>query len=156
MGIASRGDKAFSCNMSNPTFRTNRLDVLHPRPEPLRRANSRLPIASVQYPVVSSCSRNEGTAGARQVTIHASVTGKFVEVAVVDNGSGLAGCDFSKIFDPFFTTKQNGMGMGLAISRTIVEAHGGKIWAVSVPEGGAAFRFTLPFAADGMEQCAGI
>ncbi len=49
-----------------------------------------------------------------------------------------------QIFDPFFTTKPNGMGMGLAISRTIVEAHGGRIWAENKNGGGARFRFTLP------------
>ena len=57
----------------------------------------------------------------------------------------------AQIFDPFFTTKPNGMGMGLAISRTIIESHGGRIWAENKSGGGAAFRFTLPIAeANGM------
>ena len=64
-----------------------------------------------------------------------------------DTGAGLPVDDPDKIFEPFFTTKANGMGMGLTISRTIVESHGGRLWATQNPQGGAAFRFTLPVGA---------
>jgi two-component system sensor kinase FixL len=50
------------------------------------------------------------------------------------------------VFEPFMTTKQEGMGVGLSIRRTIVEAHAGATWARTSPEGGAAFTFTLPAA----------
>ena len=73
----------------------------------------------------------------------------IVEIAVGDAGHGIPADALARIFDPFFTTKPNGMGMGLAISRTIVEAHGGRLWAENRNGGGAAFRFTLPIAEEG-------
>jgi two-component system sensor kinase FixL len=65
-------------------------------------------------------------------------------VAVSDRGTGIASEDIVHIFEPFFTTKASGMGMGLAISRTIVQAHGGEIRAANNALGGATFAFTLP------------
>jgi len=72
--------------------------------------------------------------------------GSSVEVLVADNGCGLPHEHFDRVFEPFFTTKPNGLGMGLAISRSIIEAHGGRLWAEPNPNGGATFRFTLPAA----------
>jgi signal transduction histidine kinase len=69
-----------------------------------------------------------------------------VEVAVTDRGHGIARADMSKLFESFFTTKQRGMRLGLSIARSIVESHGGRIWAESDAGGGATFRFTLPAA----------
>ena len=68
----------------------------------------------------------------------------MVEIAVADTGAGIAAEHLDSLFSEFMTTKSGGMGIGLPISRTIVEAHGGKIWAENRPEGGAVFRFTLP------------
>lgn len=65
-------------------------------------------------------------------------------VSVIDRGHGIPRDHLSKIFDPFFTTKEDGMGMGLSISRTIIEAHGGHLWAEPTLEGGATLSFTLP------------
>ncbi len=77
------------------------------------------------------------------VTAHLAKSGD-VEVRVSDNGPGIPDDLLARLFDPFFTTKTNGMGMGLAVSKTIIEAHHGKIWAENRPEGGACFSFTLP------------
>jgi two-component system sensor kinase FixL len=70
----------------------------------------------------------------------------MVEIAVADTGSGFADGVETNLFQTFFTTKEAGMGVGLSISRSIVEAHGGRMWAESNPSGGATFRFTLPAA----------
>ena len=83
----------------------------------------------------------------RRVSVTALLCGpQTVEIAVNDSGCGIPADKLAHIFDPFFTTKPNGMGMGLPISRTIIEAHGGRLWAENNNEGGASFRFTLPIA----------
>ncbi len=72
----------------------------------------------------------------------------LVMVSVADTGSGISPETMAKLFQPFMTTKKDGMGVGLSICRTIVEAHGGAIWAETNPDGGATFRFTLPSASE--------
>jgi two-component system, LuxR family, sensor kinase FixL len=74
---------------------------------------------------------------------------EMVEVFVSDTGQGLGPEAAEQLFQPFFTTKSQGMGVGLAISRTIIEAHGGRIWAEANPRGGTIFRFTLPAVQQG-------
>jgi len=84
-------------------------------------------------------------ASQRLLTVSAKTTGgKTVEVSVSDTGAGIAPDKIERLFEPFFTTKPNGMGMGLAISQTIIEAHGGKIWGGNNETRGAVFFFTLP------------
>ena len=68
----------------------------------------------------------------------------MVEIGVADTGSGIAPEISAQLFQPFITTKRQGMGVGLSISRTIVEAHGGLIAARPNPGGGTVFGFTLP------------
>jgi signal transduction histidine kinase len=65
-------------------------------------------------------------------------------ISVSDTGVGLPAQQAARIFDAFFTTKPEGTGMGLPISRTIIESHGGRLWAAANPERGATFHFTLP------------
>jgi len=69
-----------------------------------------------------------------------------VEIAVNDTGAGIAKERAEQIFESFFTTKSTGMGMGLSISRSLIEAHGGRLWAENSEGGGASLRFTLPVA----------
>ncbi|MGA2620467.1 MAG: PAS domain S-box protein [Thermoguttaceae bacterium] len=82
-------------------------------------------------------------ADSRRITIQTSLGDAAVEVVVSDCGVGLPPGSETKIFEPYVTTKPQGLGMGLSIVRTIVEAHGGRLWATSSAEGGAAFHFTL-------------
>jgi len=83
-------------------------------------------------------------AGKRAVTVHVRRMAAWAEVAVSDTASGITEENLKRLFEPFFTTKPTGLGLGLAISHTIIEAHGGRLWAENNPAAGATFRFTLP------------
>ena len=80
------------------------------------------------------------------VTVSVRSVGATVEIAVSDNGHGIAEDNILSVFKPFFSSKLNGLGMGLAISRGIIEAHGGRLWAKNNEAGGATFTFSLPAA----------
>jgi C4-dicarboxylate-specific signal transduction histidine kinase len=81
----------------------------------------------------------------RAVTVAVAADGPGrVIVTVRDTGPGLPPGDPERVFEKYFTTKPNGMGMGLAISRSIVESHGGRLWAAPAADGGAVFTFILP------------
>jgi signal transduction histidine kinase len=88
--------------------------------------------------------------GSRLLTIRAHNEESCVVTQVADTGMGVV--DFDAIFDSFFTTKDKGMGMGLSISRSIVEAHSGRLWGEANAGGGTSFSFTVPHAAGGDEH----
>ena len=86
----------------------------------------------------------------REIRISTARTGgKLIEVAVTDTGTGLPPDGPQRVFETFFTTKPDGMGIGLSICRSLVEAHGGRLTAESNEREGATFRFTLPMSAAG-------
>jgi signal transduction histidine kinase len=88
-------------------------------------------------------------AGARSVWVSAVQSGAhLVHVVVGDSGPGIPPGSERRLFEAFYSTKSGGMGMGLSIARSIVESHGGKIWAANGQEGGAEFHFTIPRAAE--------
>lgn len=84
--------------------------------------------------------------GIKQLKVNTCLDDDYVEISVSDNGPGLPDNKSLQIFEPFVTSKPEGLGMGLAISKTIVEAHRGRIWTAQNPNGGAEFHFTLPLA----------
>jgi C4-dicarboxylate-specific signal transduction histidine kinase len=85
----------------------------------------------------------------RMVAVSLSRSGKCALLAVRDRGSGIAAEHRPKLFESFFSTKGNGMGLGLSITRTIVEAHGGRVWAENAPDEGTVFQAELPLAVAG-------
>ena len=82
---------------------------------------------------------------ARQLVISTrNIDQDRVQVTVEDSGTGLDPNTLARIFEPFYTTKPSGMGMGLSISRSIVQNHGGRLWATANDGPGTNFHFTLP------------
>ncbi|MCY1745878.1 sensor histidine kinase [Ensifer sp. SL37] len=88
----------------------------------------------------------------KKIFVRTSVGPDEVRVVVEDHGVGLEGTDVERLFEVFHTTKPKGMGIGLSVSRSIIEAHKRKMWAESIPSGGAIFGFALPFDKDSVDR----
>ena len=89
----------------------------------------------------------ERSPGDRWVLVRtAEADGGGVELTVEDSGKGIAEGDLARVFEPFFSTKREGLSIGLSISRSIVQVHGGKIWAENSARHGAIFHCVLPVA----------
>jgi signal transduction histidine kinase len=97
--------------------------------------------------IINSIEATKDVDGIREIVIKSQrAENAQVLVSVSDTGTGFAPQLAEQIFDPFFTTKPHGTGMGLRISRSIVESHGGRLWAVGTPGRGATFHLSLPTA----------
>jgi signal transduction histidine kinase len=95
---------------------------------------------------ISETDASQTDARVREVKVSTARSNPHAEIRVGDTGPGITAGDLKSVFDPFFTTRPQGMGMGLAIVRTIVEAHRGQIFAENKPSGGAQFTIRLPIA----------
>jgi C4-dicarboxylate-specific signal transduction histidine kinase len=136
------------CNLLAEEFRISGVTLRTDLPD-------NLPLVSVDrvqiLQVIANLARNgieamEGVTGrSRELLISARRDDHEVTVHVTDRGPGIG--DAPTLFEPFYTTKSTGMGMGLAICRSIVEAHGGRIWAINATPHGATFAFSLRIAA---------
>jgi signal transduction histidine kinase len=87
--------------------------------------------------------------GTRQLLINTDKADeKEIRIVVQDSGPGIAPESIDRVFHPFYTTKSSGLGMGLSICRSIIEAHEGRLWATAAESKGAIFAFTLPMRSD--------
>jgi len=85
-------------------------------------------------------------AGTRELSIKTEQAQTGAVLSVSDSGPGIDAGNLERVFEPFYTTKSSGVGMGLSICRSIIDAHGGRLWAEANKPRGAVFRFTLPVA----------
>ena len=106
---------------------------------------NRVQLQQVLFNLVSNAIEAMQSTADRKMLIKTELeSGGEVQVTVEDSGSGIDPKDIDKIFSSFFTTKIEGMGMGLSICRSIIESHGGRLWASPGHSRGAVFQFTLP------------
>jgi two-component system sensor kinase FixL len=119
-----------------------RLDIAH---APDRVLADKVQIQQVLLNLIRNGMEAMSESTRRELAISArGLNQSAVEISVADTGPGVAPEIAERLFQPFLTTKAQGMGVGLSICRTIVEAHGGRIWVTETPGGGATFHFTLP------------
>lgn len=116
---------------------------------PLVRVDS-VQIQQVVINLINNAVQAIATAGNtdRTLRINTQIAGSHVQVSVSDTGTGIGSAQLDRLFTAFYTTKSDGMGMGLSICRSIVEAHGGRIWAEDNESVGATVSFTLPVSTD--------
>ena len=104
----------------------------------------RVQIQQVLFNIIRNAIEAMEDSSKRELLISTGVEGDRISLNIADSGAGLPELVRSRLFEPFVTTKQNGMGVGLSICRTIIEAHGGELTARDNPKGGTTFTMTLP------------
>jgi signal transduction histidine kinase len=129
--------------------------ALRPAPTPARILGDETQIQQVLINLIMNAmdATADAPADRRTIVVQVEFAAGTYSISVKDRGSGFTDGDLSKLFDSFFSTKRTGMGLGLSIARTIVEAHGGTIQAENAPGGGAIFNVQLP-AHDASENAA--
>ena len=122
--------------------------VLELSPRPLRVQGDRVQLQQVLLNLMVNAldAMKDTTGGSRRLTVRTQAIdrGRTIEVVVQDCGAGLPSEKIERIFEPFYTTKPHGLGLGLPICRSILQAHGGRIGSRNNSDRGAAFWFTLP------------
>jgi C4-dicarboxylate-specific signal transduction histidine kinase len=119
------------------------VDVILTRPLPTL-SGDRVELQQVLLNLIANAIDAVQSRPAPRIRIRSSIDGDEVRVEVADNGVGLGGVDVAGMFALSYTTKPEGTGVGLSVSRAIVDAHGGRIWAESNADGGASLCFTIP------------
>jgi PAS domain S-box-containing protein len=141
-----------ACSLSNPELKRHGATIVRHLDSKLPRVMAdEIQIQQVMINLLRNAAEamRDTPADERVIRVAAgSADAGFLRVDVTDAGCGIPEQDLEKVFDAFHTTRSSGMGMGLAISRSIVEVHGGRIWAANNPKRGATFSFTLPLASE--------
>ena len=95
--------------------------------------------------MINGCDARDGVEARRRLIVGTRTTADGnVEITVADRGAGIVPADLERIFEPFVTTKSHGLGLGLSICRSIVDAHGGRLWATNNADRGATLHCELP------------
>ena len=120
-------------------------------PDPLPILGDRIQLQQVILNLIANGidAMNDTPPGKRIISIRTLRVENFAELSVSDRGPGISADKLKEVFEPFYTSKAEGMGMGLSIARTIIEAHDGLIWAENRDHGGASFRIRLRVSKDG-------